>query len=703
MSRILLLEDDPDLRSVLQGVLEDEGFSVHIASRGEEAVHHASGAAFDLIVADIRMEGMDGLDALAHVQKQTPGIGSIVITGYSSEADSVRAVKLGVGDYLRKPFMAEEFLESVHRVLADVRQKRQHSTRESELIKALLTAVESLARTLKTRDPLEAADLAARICAHLGVPTEEATAVRMATLIAAAQRAGGEELMQGLLPSLPETVRNLVEDLDGLDEGSRLEAQIAAVAIEAIELGPIAGVALSRALESRNSGRFEPRLLEVLDAVDAPAEQECTAGRRQALLSLARALEAAGDPRNAALALASPLLTERPSWEGVQALLTRARLHRMVELADQAAEQARLLGSSPYASTCVEAALLTGNASYARRACELFAQLRFPAQEARARLAAAVLAGVRDDEALGPLLSPENQEVLMRCTPWCLPALRAWRQAGSTPAERALQRFGRDVEHQQPPILRMYSLGAFEVYRGEDIVDEKSWRSQKVRYLFALLASQPGRRFVVDQLVEDFWPENVERGRKNLSQATSILRKCLRPPSWNGEFDYLSRQGEFLQFDRQWPYWHDLEELERALSEAPRLESAGQSESALEQLGRILPLLRGTYLEGCYHQWALDYRVGLEQRLIAVLRQLGLLALQHERLQQSQDCASAILRYDPCCQDGHTLSMKVYLAEGRAEMAVRQYELARKLLRRELGMEPSIVLEELRQRALLNL
>ena len=95
--------------------------------------------------------------------------------------------------------------------------------------------------------------------------------------------------------------------------------------------------------------------------------------------------------------------------------------------------------------------------------------------------------------------------------------------------------------------------------------------------------------------------------------------------------------------------------------------------------------------------------MSLEQRLIAILRQLGLLALQHQRSQQSQECASAILRFDPCCQDAYSLSMKACLLEGRAEMAVRQYDQARKVLRKELGMEPSIMLEELRQRALINL
>ena len=82
MSRasILLLEDDEKLRTMLQMVLEDEGYAVQTVPSGDEAIRQAAGETYDLIVTDIRMEGTDGLDALAAVKEQRPEIGSVVIT-----------------------------------------------------------------------------------------------------------------------------------------------------------------------------------------------------------------------------------------------------------------------------------------------------------------------------------------------------------------------------------------------------------------------------------------------------------------------------------------------------------------------------------------------------------------------------------------------------------------------------------------------
>ena len=79
--KVLVLEDDPELRETLAELLEEEGYTVVAVSRGEEAVQQASRQAFDLIVSDIRMDGMDGLEAIDQASKLQPSMGSLVVSG----------------------------------------------------------------------------------------------------------------------------------------------------------------------------------------------------------------------------------------------------------------------------------------------------------------------------------------------------------------------------------------------------------------------------------------------------------------------------------------------------------------------------------------------------------------------------------------------------------------------------------------------
>ena len=115
--RLLLLRDDEAFRYALVKALRSRGYEVHPAARGLEAVELASQYAFDMIITDVRMEGMDGLEALSKVKEAQPDVQSMVVTGYSSEDDSIRAIRLGVNEYLKKPFRVQTFVEAVRAAL----------------------------------------------------------------------------------------------------------------------------------------------------------------------------------------------------------------------------------------------------------------------------------------------------------------------------------------------------------------------------------------------------------------------------------------------------------------------------------------------------------------------------------------------------------------------------------------------------------
>ncbi len=122
--RILLLEDDAELLTVIRESLEDEGYEVLAVQSGEDALGLSHQQDLDLLVTDVRLPGIDGLDTLLRVREFHPDLRGIVMTGYASEADTIRAMRLGVGEYLKKPFALDHFLEVVRGLAAQIRERR---------------------------------------------------------------------------------------------------------------------------------------------------------------------------------------------------------------------------------------------------------------------------------------------------------------------------------------------------------------------------------------------------------------------------------------------------------------------------------------------------------------------------------------------------------------------------------------------------
>ncbi len=119
MPNLLILDDDPQMLASLSDVLQSSGYSVACASSSQEAIDKVRVAPekFDLVLADVRMSGMDGLDCLSQMLAVNPKLKSVVMTGYASDDAPGRAMDVATSDYLRKPFDAEDLLQSVSRAL----------------------------------------------------------------------------------------------------------------------------------------------------------------------------------------------------------------------------------------------------------------------------------------------------------------------------------------------------------------------------------------------------------------------------------------------------------------------------------------------------------------------------------------------------------------------------------------------------------
>lgn len=108
MSSILIIDDELSMREFLKILLEKDGHTVELASDGSSALKLATKGDFDLVISDIRMPGMSGLDLLAELKKLNTELPVIMITAFASPDDAVTAMKNGAYDYITKPFKVEE-------------------------------------------------------------------------------------------------------------------------------------------------------------------------------------------------------------------------------------------------------------------------------------------------------------------------------------------------------------------------------------------------------------------------------------------------------------------------------------------------------------------------------------------------------------------------------------------------------------------
>jgi len=115
--RILLADDDQALRRVLQFKLQKQEFDVTAVENGSDALRALKAERFDLLLSDIRMPGMDGLELLEQATKAQPDLKVILITAHATVAQAVQAVKLGAFDYITKPFEDDELFLTIEKAL----------------------------------------------------------------------------------------------------------------------------------------------------------------------------------------------------------------------------------------------------------------------------------------------------------------------------------------------------------------------------------------------------------------------------------------------------------------------------------------------------------------------------------------------------------------------------------------------------------
>jgi DNA-binding NtrC family response regulator len=132
--KILIVDDETKMRRVLQISLEEEGYSVREAKNGGEALKKLSEFSFDLVIADMKMPGISGVELLRKYKETDPSVNFIIMTAYGTVQSAVEAMKYGAFDYVLKPFDMDEMKIAVSRAL-DVKQLKKEKQLQQEEFK----------------------------------------------------------------------------------------------------------------------------------------------------------------------------------------------------------------------------------------------------------------------------------------------------------------------------------------------------------------------------------------------------------------------------------------------------------------------------------------------------------------------------------------------------------------------------------------
>ncbi|ULA63994.1 MAG: Regulatory protein AtoC [Nitrospira sp.] len=150
MEKILVVDDEPGLRDVLSIMLNRAGYAATSVSGGEEAIEQLQKEIFDLVITDLRMPKVDGMDVLRAVKSASPETVVLIITAFATADSAVEAMKQGAYDYLTKPFQVDE----VQLIVRNALEKRRLTT-ENILLKREMASQSSFAQLVGKSESMQ--------------------------------------------------------------------------------------------------------------------------------------------------------------------------------------------------------------------------------------------------------------------------------------------------------------------------------------------------------------------------------------------------------------------------------------------------------------------------------------------------------------------------------------------------------------------
>jgi DNA-binding NtrC family response regulator len=141
-ARILVVDDDENIRKTMKAILEDEGYIVDLAATGSEAIQKTKEKAYNIALLDIRLPDMEGIELLKLIKDTVPHTRKIMVTGYPSMQNAVAALNKNADAYLIKPVNVEKLLNTVKEQLQLQEDERRFS--EQKVAEFIETRVKEL-------------------------------------------------------------------------------------------------------------------------------------------------------------------------------------------------------------------------------------------------------------------------------------------------------------------------------------------------------------------------------------------------------------------------------------------------------------------------------------------------------------------------------------------------------------------------------
>jgi DNA-binding NtrC family response regulator len=132
MASLLIVDDEEGMRKSLAILFRKEGYQVFQAENGESALRQTAGRGIDLVITDLRMDRMSGVDLLQQIREKDPKIPVIIMTGYGTIDSAVTAMKMGASDYIAKPFEYDEILHRAKKAIETARAERELGTMRTD-------------------------------------------------------------------------------------------------------------------------------------------------------------------------------------------------------------------------------------------------------------------------------------------------------------------------------------------------------------------------------------------------------------------------------------------------------------------------------------------------------------------------------------------------------------------------------------------
>ena len=271
------------------------------------------------------------------------------------------------------------------------------------------------------------------------------------------------------------------------------------------------------------------------------------------------------------------------------------------------------------------------------------------------------------------------------------PALRALLKDRSLAVRQAAEDALGRLVYRPPYTLRIRTLGAFALWRGDQEVRDRDWRSSKARQLFQLLLTERGRALPRDRVLDALWPEmESDAAANNLRVTVNRLTKALEPDRPDGAPPtYVSQQGETYSFNTASDHQIDTTEFAEAMAEGQRAERRGQRQVAVLAFRKAIDLYGGPYLpDNMYEDWTVVERERLAMLFNDTAIRLGALLLDEGAAHDVIGLAWRVLENEPAYEDAYRLLMRAHATLGERSTALRLYARCATVLRDELGVEP---------------